>query len=546
LATLVALSAFSSALLDYVLSARVVAEYAGAANLAAFFALFHAAVGLAAMVVQITLTRTSLERLGLGGTVALVPGAVLGVGVIALAVPQIWSAVLLRGSEALVQASLSRSAYELFYTPLPRAQKRPTKMLIDVGVDRLGTMAGGALTALMVATLPGIGKRTFVALAMGVSLGALYCAARLNRGYVDALAGRLRRGGLKLDPRNVLDATTRRTLADSAALDRRMLLDAIELHRRRRLAGEDDATRASDVVEGGETVLVGPSGAGFEAAPGYVGLQLGAAGRFRSSDRRAAGDALVRTILELRSGDADRIRLVLKGPLDPELAVHVVPLLGWDETARDALQALRTVADRATGALSDALLDATHSVTVRRRIPRVLERCPTARAVAALVDGLFDREPDVRNQCALALLRIVELDPKVPLPRERIIDAVERELATDPEPASARHAADALDLQQRFGEERVRTLAQPRVESVMTLIALLLEREPVRLAYHAIYGDDPAIRGTALEYLDNVLPDRIKSGVLSLFEGAPARVSRRPRRELHSLIEELLRSRERT
>ena len=54
---------------------------------------------------------------------------------------------------------------------------------------------------------------------------------------------------MKLDPRDILDATTRRTLADSAALDRRVLLDAIELQRRRRSAGDhDDASHASDVA----------------------------------------------------------------------------------------------------------------------------------------------------------------------------------------------------------------------------------------------------------------------------------------------------------
>ena len=78
----------------------------------------------------------------------------------------------------------------------------------------------------------------------------------------------------------------------------------------------------------------------------------------------------------------------------------------------------------------------------------------------------------------------------------------------------------------------------------MTLLALALDREPVRLTYHALYADEPAIRGTALEYLDNVLPARIKPGVLSLVEGSTSPAPRVARRDSRELMDELLRSRE--
>ena len=228
LAGFVALIALSSALLDYVMSARVVARYTEAAQLAAFFALFHASLGVLAMLVQLVVTRAALERFGLAGTVALLPATVIALGCVGLGVPQLWSAVLLRGSEGLAQASFFRAGYELFYTPLPRAQKRPTKMLIDVGVDRLGTVAGAGLALLVVASFGPRAVIVLIGVAMGVSMGALLCASRLHRGYIDALAGRLRRGTLKLDEYSIFDGTTRRTLAETASLDRKQLLEAIE------------------------------------------------------------------------------------------------------------------------------------------------------------------------------------------------------------------------------------------------------------------------------------------------------------------------------
>ncbi|MFO0568535.1 MAG: hypothetical protein U0263_22935 [Polyangiaceae bacterium] len=46
---------------------------------------------------------------------------------------------------------------------------------------------------------------------------------------------------------------------------------------------------------------------------------------------------------------------------------------------------------------------------VRRRVPRVLEALPNERAVQGLVDGLFDREQDVRHQSAWALQRLTDV-----------------------------------------------------------------------------------------------------------------------------------------
>jgi hypothetical protein len=414
-------------------------------------------------------------------------------------------------------------------------------MLIDVGVDRLGTVAGAGLTTLIVSALSVRGVRVIVALAMCMAVAALFCAARLNRGYIEALAGRLRRAP-ELDPKQGFDAATHRTLAESTALDQGAILDAVE---RQSSRAANDAAAPGERRDQEDTVLVGPTGAGFEVAPGYVGLQLGSAASFSPVDTSREDDPLLSAIRELRSGKSDRIRPVLAAPLAPQLAVHVIPLLGFDDVARDALRALRGAAPRVVGALADALLDLESNVVVRRRIPRALERCSTARSIQALVEGLFDPELDVRSQCALALLRVVELDPNAALPRELILDAIEAELWREGPLVSASASADSLEDQPGFGAADLRERVHQGIEQVMTLLALLLEREPVRLAYHALYSEDAAIRGTALEYLDNVLPDRIRPGVLALVQG-PSQVERvGERRNRAALVDELQRARER-
>jgi hypothetical protein len=53
-------------------------------------------------------------------------------------------------------------------------------------------------------------------------------------------------------------------------------------------------------------------------------------------------------------------------------------------------------------------------------------------------------------------------------------------------------------------------------EHVFNLLALALDREPVRIAARAFTTDDVYVRGTALEYLETVLTPRLFSALTPL------------------------------
>jgi hypothetical protein len=59
-----------------------------------------------------------------------------------------------------------------------------------------------------------------------------------------------------------------------------------------------------------------------------------------------------------------------------------------------------------------------------------------------------------------------------------------------------------------------------------------LEREPLRLAFRALHHEDPKFRGTALEYLDTVLPVEIRELVWPLLGEAVPLPSARSAPEL--------------
>ena len=66
-------------------------------------------------------------------------------------------------------------------------------------------------------------------------------------------------------------------------------------------------------------------------------------------------------------------------------------------------------------------------------------------------------------------------------------------------------------------------------EHVFNLLALALDREPIRIAARAFTGDDAYVRGTALEYLETVLPARVFFAFQPLLSAAgPAPTRRRP------------------
>jgi hypothetical protein len=57
------------------------------------------------------------------------------------------------------------------------------------------------------------------------------------------------------------------------------------------------------------------------------------------------------------------------------------------------------------------------------------------------------------------------------------------------------------------------------------VLGLALPAEPLRIALQAVKADDPALRGTAIEYLESILPPDVRAQLwpfLALGDGAPA------------------------
>jgi len=226
---------------------------------------------------------------------------------------------------------------------------------------------------------------------------------------------------------------------------------------------------------------------------------------------------LLRRIAALRSSSARIVREELRERLDPSLVSHAIEVLERDELSREAVAALRAVAPRAIGQLCDVLVDPGRPSRVRRRVPRILKVCADQRSADGLCLGLQDARFDVRYECGVALARIAEREPGIRVDEGLVTEAVVRELGHD-------------------------ELGDKLLKHTFNLLSVVRPREPLRLCYQALHSED-AVRGTALEYLEHMLPDAVRRALVPLLErsgrrrpgagpGSASGASRRSQEEL--------------
>jgi hypothetical protein len=73
---------------------------------------------------------------------------------------------------------------------------------------------------------------------------------------------------------------------------------------------------------------------------------------------------------------------------------------------------------------------------------------------------------------------------------------------------------------------------------VFTLLSLILPAETLRLAFHGLHTQDAHLRGTALEYLESVLPEPVRLKLWPFLEVEQRRLARplTPEQALQDLL----------
>lgn len=503
LGLLLLLATVAATLLDYVFRRFATRSFSGN-DLMRVFSWFHTAAALLSFLLQIASSRLRFDRLRPVATVASLPVTVAASSFAVLLFPGLISSAIARALEMVVSNSIFRSGFELMFTPVAPIEKRSTKALIDVGMSRVGDFLGGWLTLIMIAIAGARVDFVLLAGAVALSLLALAVTLRLHPGYVGALAHGVREGTEPTDANVGVDMS--QTL-DSSTL-------AIALDRLPPAARPAESNAAPPDAS--------PAIAPAEPPP-----------LPSPADREA----------DLRSGDPTRVRRALADaePLPSSIVPHVIPLLADDALARDATRALRRVAAQVTGQMVDALLDPEQAADVRRRIPRILASSPSERAVEGLLRGLDDVRFRVRLQCGWALARIREGSPEIPIDARRVVAAVLSEVEVEKHLWGGKRDMERLEdaSDSPFVDDFVRERANASLQHVFTLLSVALsEQTLLRIAFNGLHSGDTRRRGTALEYLDCVLPAEIKDPLWPYLEerGRP----RGPTRTREEIIADLV------
>ncbi|MFT5355550.1 MAG: hypothetical protein ACI9KE_002769 [Polyangiales bacterium] len=471
IALLVFGGAVMTACIDYVFKVEVMDGMSKGA-LVGFFAVFYTGTGIATFLLQTVGSKRFLRWAGVVGAVGMLPLVAIPLLLVAVIFPGLGTLVALRGVAMVIENSLYRSGYELLYTPVPRAQKRSAKILIDLGSDRLGSAAGSGVALLVIAAYAGAPGRVLLLVALTVACLGLALIYTLWKEYVASLAAQLRSsldvsdessvmpafgasiGGLAFDESSFEGATSTASGTFTTTLTREEILDEV------RIKAEQKA---------------------------------GAAAEPRPRMERSHGEVssrLVETplLIALRADSAEESE-------------------EWSELLRSA--------PGTVGQLLDTLLSARESIDVRVCAAELLSTVPNERVSVGMLHGLRVPEFRVRRACALALLRVTEAVPRLRPEASLLVEIASAELGQPP-----RRLAEGRAFEQRspFRTNASGSAIAPSLEFVFLVLAVWGDRRALQLALSAVTSRDARERGTGLEYLDNLIPLNLRTRLLALAE----------------------------
>jgi HEAT repeat protein len=565
---LVLISTLISTLVDYQLKHTAQQTFQNKGELIHFFGGFYAVVNAVTLVLQIGITPYALRRWGVAGSLMVLPLGLLP-GTMGMALlPGILMAALLRGSEQSIRNSSWRSGFELIFLPLSPELRRQTKMLIDVFIERCSDgVAGLVLILLLTAFHLDPWGLTWVILGLSLLLAAV--VLRLRNAYVSTLEKNLSFAvNTFLTDTPVVDQASLHTLEipPLPAQDSR-LLQSLEVSGR--LGSMKDMPlellkHPSPPIRERAMSLLEAFGAGKPPSAyeieqlrrdalaarenGVSPLVAVPAPPGKGPATPALGpDALFARLVEARGRDVIDALAQVERSGDVRLAPAILPLLE-DRRLRERSEAvLRRFGPAISGLLGDVLLQEEASVRLRRHVARLMGEMDSPLAEFSLKQALLARSGEVRRAASTALYRMRQrsfsrglsveelhelLEPEVH--RNRSVWEADTELQRNPQ-GSASASRDALALSVR--ETKSRTLRH-----VFRLLGLCFPPDATQAAYRGLTAGSAQVRDQALEYLDNVLPEKLRQLVWPLID-PEARWGHRPKqRDLEAIMVDLLRS----
>jgi ATP/ADP translocase/HEAT repeat protein len=206
-----------------------------------------------------------------------------------------------------------------------------------------------------------------------------------------------------------------------------------------------------------------------------------------------------------------------------ELIPALVYKLGQRDTARAASQALAAYGEPVVDVLGKVLAQDREEPTLRRQVPRILERIGTARCLDVLMNNLAVRDPDTRRETARAAARL----------RDRLNARVDehkiRQLADEEMREHYQNLAALEDLNPiagHGGPDLLRDAIEERLarslDRIFRLLSIVYPLKAIELIHANMRSNQATTKANAIEVLDNLLDPEEKRRVLPLLEDVHA------------------------
>jgi hypothetical protein len=256
--------------------------------------------------------------------------------------------------------------------------------------------------------------------------------------------------------------------------------------------------------------------------PDYETARIAMASAMRLSWRDSDSDrALMRRLLSDTSIDVVRQAMITAGTVGYAHAVPVfIEKLADRRLRRDAQTALLKCGRRAIPELVTRLSDSTESMAVRRRIPKALALTGAQEAAAALLQQFHQLDYHLDYAVLKALNGMRVESPGMAMDKDAVLAAIDRECQAHGDLGDAHCwlrsnlAGGSIELLLiRAVAERV----DQRVERVFRLLGLIYSPQDIYSVYYT-YTLKPAMRPSAIEFLDNLLEIGLKQKVVPLLE----------------------------
>ncbi len=480
----VVVTAVGAGALDYVFKADIVGgqgAHGTHADLLGQLAVFYTVTNIITAIVQVACTGPILTMLGVPRSVSTLPYMLTGFSLLSVIVPLPVTATIARGAEFVTRNSIYRAGYELLYAPLPTEQKRPTKVVLDVGADKIGDILSAQLVGLVIFLVAAPRTGLLITAAFAGVIGIVY-TLRLPRAYSQSLEASLLEAVAERSPSGIPAIVPAEpsggqpepwlSLVDMPAFGHPADVVPLQMRRRRKKL-DPPAPKATKVTP--------PHGA-------LVHDKL---------------EHLLSLVRVFRGTDQDAIRTGLAEMLPYEVLPMALELVASDddETAKTAILALRKLAPLGTGLYVEALLDPEAPEKLRRRMPSLLAAGAPGLAGWGLWRGLADPSFDVRYYCSTILASV---EHGLPLRHDDVFEYVRKELQTEPTEWRARKLTIDPVIE-------ATTDVDLGLSHIFRVLGLVLPSEPLRVALHAVQTDDASLRGMALEYLESILPADVRA-----------------------------------